>query len=397
MIPLSQALEIVDHQLAGVTLATETLDVRQALGRTVVADQIARVDLPPFDKSAMDGYAIPAGDQQEQYRLLETVPAGSVPSLPLTPGTATKVMTGAPVPAGAAKVVMVEQTCEADGKVRILSPSKGKNICRKGEDVRCGDTILKAPATLGPLEIANLVAAGITEVQVARRLRVSIISTGDEIVDAADQLTPGKIMNSNGPLLLALCQKHTLEVAANVTVPDQPDATTSALREALAQADIVLLSGGVSVGDFDYVAAAMSDVGLTLHFNRLATKPGKPMTFASAPGKAVFGLPGNPVAVYLMFHLFVLHAARLMAGQQHRPRYVTLDLACDYKRRNTQRLAFLPCCLTRQGKVQPAEFHGSAHLQALLECDGFFVVPQGVSQIAAGEKVDYISLKGGFE
>ena len=168
MISLTKALEIVEQELAGITLPVETVSVRQALGRTVIEDQTAHLDLPPFDKSAMDGFAVPAGDELEEYTVIETVPAGGVPGKQLTPGTAIKIMTGAPVPNGTAKVIMIEQTRQANGKIRILSHTNAINICRKGEDVRAGDIILRAPAVLDPLEIANLISVGVTEVKVAK-------------------------------------------------------------------------------------------------------------------------------------------------------------------------------------------------------------------------------------
>lgn len=396
MISLTKALEIVEQELIGITLPVETVPVRQALGRIVVENQIAGLDLPPFDKSAMDGFAIGAGDKVDEYTVIETVAAGSIPCKDLTTGTATKVMTGAPVPNGTAKVVMVEQTCQTNEKVRILSHSKAINICRKGEDVRCGDTILHAPAMIGPLEIANLISVGITEVKVTRPVRVAILATGNEIVDSPDKLQAGKIMNSNGPILEGLCRKYSLEIATNIIVTDERDTTVSAIGETLKNADIVVISGGVSVGDFDFVADAMEQVGLRLHFNSLAVKPGKPMTFASSGNKLAFGLPGNPVAVYLMFHLFVLYAARLMAGMKCPLGYVTLPLACDLHRRRADRMGFLPCQLTQDGMLKPVEYHGTAHLRALLDSDGFLVIDKGVTEIAAGEKVSYLSIKDGF-
>ena len=397
MILLTEALEILEQELAGITLPVETVPVRQAFGRTVVEDQTACFDLPPFDKSAMDGYAVPAGDEPEEYTVIETVPAGAVPGKNLAAGTAIKVMTGAPVPNGTAKVVMIEQTCQVNEKVRILSHSKAINICRKGQDIRCGDVVLRVPAVLGPLEIANLIAVGITEVKVTKPVRIAILATGNEIVDSPDQLQPGKIMNSNGPMLEGLCRKYSLEIAISAIVTDEYNATVSAIRKALNDADIVVLSGGVSVGDYDFVADAMKQAGLNLHFNRIAVKPGKPMTFASSGKRIAFGLPGNPVAVYLMFHLFVLYAVRLITGVKPDLRYVTLRLAGDFRRRKAERMAFLPCQLTPDGMLKPVEYHGTAHLHALLDSDGFFVVPKGVTDVPAGTKVDYISLKGSFE
>jgi len=396
MILLAEALDIVENHLKPVNLPTEVIPVRQANGRTVVEEQISVLDVPAFNKSAMDGYAVPLGDERRQYRVLETVPAGSVPTKQLTAGTATKVMTGAPVPEGTAKVIMVEQTRQADGKVQILSSDGPTNICRKGEDVRRGDLILYAYTVLGPLEIANLICAGITSVKVARSIRVSIISTGNEIVDCLDRLGAGKIMNSNGPMLTVLCEKYGLEVVSNSIVRDDLDATVSALTEALDRTDIVIFSGGVSVGDFDFVTEAMKRAGLTVHFNRVAVKPGKPMTFATSGQKAAFGLPGNPVAVYLMFHLFVLYSAGLMTGRKPQIRYVKLPLACDFHRTKAERLAFLPCRLTQNATVEPVEYHGTAHLRALLDSDGFFIVPKGVTDLCTGEKVNYLGIKGSF-
>ena len=397
MILLNEALDIVEQKLADISLPIETVPVRQAYGRIIVEDQTARLDLPAFSKSAMDGYAILDGDKHQEYRLIETVPAGKTPSKRLEPGTAIKVMTGAPVPEGAGQVIMVEQTREADGKVSIVSHSEETHICRKGEDIKRGDLVLKARALLGPLEIANLISVGITEIKVAKTVRIAILSTGNEIVDSPENIIPGKIMNSNGPMLEALCRKHSLDVTVNTIVKDDKDATVSAIGTALNDSDIVVLSGGVSVGDFDYVAEAIKLSGLDLHFNRLAVKPGKPMTFASSGGKAAFGLPGNPVAVFLMFHLFVLYAARLIEGIKTKARYVTLPLAGDFHRRKAERMAFLPCHLKPDGSLLPVEYHGTAHLLALMDCDGFFTVPIGETYIHAGQEVSFLSIKDGFQ
>ncbi|MHC4636489.1 MAG: molybdopterin molybdotransferase MoeA [Planctomycetota bacterium] len=394
---LSKAFDIVEQQLTGKSLPSESIPIQQALGRTVVEDQISSLDIPPFNKSAMDGYAVLEDDERQEYRLLETIPAGGVPTKPLTPGTCTKVMTGAPVPEGAGKVIMVEHTTETDQIVRVLSHSEARNICHKAEDVRRGDIVLHGPARLGPLEIANLISVGITEVKVAQPVRIAILSTGDEIVDSPDKLEPGKIMNSNGPMLAALCKRYALEVVSNSIVRDSCDVTISAIRESLDNAEIVLLSGGVSAGDFDYVTEAMKLAGLQLHFNRLAVKPGKPMTFASGDKGIAFGLPGNPVAVYLMFHLFVLYAARLLVGKKQEPRFVTLPLGQDFRRRNCERMAYLPCRLTQDGRLKPISYHGSAHLQALRDSDGFFIVPKGVTEILSGQNADFIILKGSFQ
>jgi molybdopterin molybdotransferase len=394
MIPLSEAFATIDRVLCDAALPVETIAVHDALGRTVVADQASRLELPPFDKSAMDGYAVLADDERESYRLLELVPAGGVPTMPLEPGTATKVMTGAPVPEGTGKVIMIEQTSFLDGAVHVHRHGGRDNVCLRGEDVRVGDVILPAPAVLDAAGIGNLIACGITQVEVAVRPRVCILATGEEIVDAPEELAPGKIMNSNGPMLEALCRQHGMDVVGAAIVPDEHAATVAAIRDAVGKADLVLISGGVSVGDFDFVCQALENVGLRVQFNRVAVKPGKPVTFAAGPGSVVFGLPGNPVSVYMAFHVFVLRAVALLAGGAPSPRGVALPLAEGYKRRRPGRTAYVPCRLSPDGEVCPVAYHGSAHLLALLHADGFFVVPEDAEQLRAGQRVDVL-LTGG--
>lgn len=389
MIPLEEALRILDEALADVRLPTERVPVRSALGRVLTADQLSRLDLPPFDKSAMDGYAILPDDEREEYRLLETVAAGQVGTTELAPGCAVKVMTGAPVPSGAGRVIMVEHAEEHGDAIRVTRPSGSANICWTAEDIKTGDLIMTAGTPLASWDLANLVSCGITDVEVARRARMAIISTGGEIVDDPELLTRGKIMNANGPLLTGLAAEHGIEVAGERGVSDDRAAIASAIDAAFSRADIVVLSGGVSAGDFDFVIEALGDVGLPVHFSRVAVKPGKPMTFASTRGRMAFGLPGNPVSVYLTFHLFVLRAVALISGASPNPRVFSLAISEDFERRKVERTEYVPGRLTREGRVRPLEYHGSAHLTALTRADGFFVVPAGVAELAAGEQVDF--------
>lgn len=396
MIPFEEAMNILRCQLRNRKLPTESVPIQEAIGRVIREDQFSALDIPPFDKSSVDGFAV--GDDQgfSQYRILETVAAGDVPFKKLEPGTATKIMTGAPVPEGTVKVIMAENTSETDGRMRIVTPEDAVNIFRKGEDIRRGDKIISAGTVLGVQEIGNLISVGITHVNAACPVRVGIISTGNEIVDDPAQLTAGKIMDTNGPMLVGLCRQYGFEVVSRTHIQDQMDATVSALGKSLEQADMLILSGGVSVGQFDFVTKALEQIGMTIHFNRLCVKPGKPMTFATSDSKVVLGLPGNPVAVFLMFHLFVLTAARQMAGCQTEFRGVRLPLGFNFHRRKADRTGFIPCQLGRDGKLKKVEYHGSAHLRALLDCDGFFIVPKDVSSLSQGQTVDYVILKGAF-
>lgn len=403
MISLEEALGIVDETMAGAKPEGETVPIRSAVGRVLIADQRSRLDLPPFDKSAMDGYALLEGDERDEYMLLETVAAGHVGTQPLRPGTAVKVMTGAAVPDGTDRVIMLEHAEERAGRVRVLRQAQdgtgrggAPNICRKGEDVRVGDLVLAAGTVLGPLEVANLIACGIVEVEVARRPRVAILSTGDEIVDSPDALSPGKIMNSNGPMLVALAERYGMEVSIQESVRDSKEATEAAIVAAVRSSDITVISGGVSVGEYDFVLGGLSAAGLTVRFSRIAAQPGKPTVYAtSADGRAVFGLPGNPVSVFLMFHLFVLRAAALMAGKTRRLREFVLPLASRFTRKKTDRVQFVPASMTEKCALEPVSYHGSAHLAALMSADGFMKVPIGVGELAEGDEVTFLPIIGG--
>lgn len=391
MIPLKEAFEIVDRVVQCGNFLTETIETRKALGRVIAKDQFSLLDLPPFNKSAMDGYAVLENDDSAVFQLLEVVPAGGVPTKTLSSGTTIKVMTGASVPEETAKVVPVEYAVEKNYTVQFQSFSQASNICQKGEDVKCGDLILKAKTKLSALEIANLIACGITQVEVMRRPKIAIISTGDELVDSVENISAGKIMNSNGPMLETLCYQQGFEVTANISVEDNRARTIEVLKESLSLADIVLFSGGVSAGDFDFVSDALKEIELKTHFSRVAVKPGKPISFASKPNKYVFGLPGNPVSVYLMFHLFVQRAVDLMLEKKTQIKTAFLPLTKSFERKRTDRIEYVPCEFQKDGTLLPISYHGSAHLLALLKSDGFFIVPNDTKMFNAGDSVEFIS------
>ena len=393
--PLEEAFRTVDEKLSGIRTGGEMIAAREAFGRVTLSDQRSRLDLPPFDKSAMDGYAALANDERDEYRVVETIAAGQVGKARLSPGTVVKIMTGAAVPDGTGRVIIVEHAEERGEFIQVHKHDHAANICRKSEDVKAGDLIVAAGTALGAVEIANLISCGVTSVEVARRVRMAVISTGGEIVDTPDELAPGKIMNSNGPMLAALGKMSGIDVVSEHTVPDESGATEQAVRGAMGEADLVVLSGGVSAGEFDCVLEALSDVGLKVHFSRLAVQPGKPTVFATAGEKVVFGLPGNPVPVFLMFHLFVLRAVAHLTGRAPGMRMFRLRLASDYTRKKAERYAFMPAGLTENGEVEPMAYHGSAHLAALLRADGFFAVPIGVSQLRKGEVVTFMPISRG--
>ena len=389
MLSLEEAFRAVDEALAGRGLPSETVSARAAAGRVLARECRSLLDVPPFDKSAMDGYALPEGDAPGGvYRLAGMTAAGQAAAAPLRPGEAVKVMTGAPVPPGTVEVVMQEDTEEGEGTVRVLRRGPS-NFCPRGEDLRRGDAILPAGRVLRAVDTANLVSCGIMEVEVARRPRAAILLTGDEIVDDPARLAPGRIMNSNGPLLAALCASRGLEAAEEVRVPDVLEELCGALEGAAARSDLVVLTGGVSVGQFDLVPAALDRLGLRIHFSRVALKPGRPMTFATGPGRIVFGLPGNPLSVFLMFHLLVLRAAARLTGSAPPLRAIRLPLAAAFRRGKRGRMEFVPARVNPRGRVEPIPFHGSAHLLAMTEADGFLSIPADAVELPAGGDVQF--------
>lgn len=387
MISVDAARDIIDEQLRNRRVPSETIPVRNAAGRFLAADQYSKLDLPPFDKSAVDGFAVRDDFSGGELRLDGNVQAGDPGTGPLAAGTTVKVMTGAPVPPGTGRVIMIEYATESNGVVSFDNPPAKGNLSTKAEDVAAGDTILTAGSRIGAVEIANLIGCGITTVEVARPVTVAVLATGDEIVDSPADLTPGKIMNSNGPLMSHLAARYGMTVTHEETVPDDLDQLTSALRTALTKCDMVVMSGGVSVGEFDFVPEAVAACGLTIHFSHVSVKPGKHITFATGPGHILIGLPGNPVSVYLMFQLYVLRAAGLLAGTRYEPKQFKLRLAHDYARRSPKRTSFIPCRITNDGLAEAIEYHGSAHLPALMRADGFFSAEDGVKMIAAGSEV----------
>ncbi len=389
LITFEQALAVIDQTLEGREVETFPTPVSEARGHVLAADACSKLELPPFNKSAMDGYAIMADDERECYQVIEEVPAGCVPKRALRPGTAVKVMTGAPVPEGAGRVVMVEYT-ERDGRTMRVTRHGGKpNICLRAEDVRTGDVVLRAGRRLDALAVANLVACGIDSVTARRRARMAVVVTGDEIVHSPEQLAPGKIMDTNGPLLAGLIEEHGYELVFHEHAADQEHELLDTIRRAADAADIVVLTGGVSTGDYDFVPTCLEQAGFRLLFDRVAVKPGKPLTFAAARNSVAVGLPGNPVSVFVGFHLVVRRIAGRLTGQPAPPAAVTLPVRTEYRRRKTSRREFIPAALGADGCVAPVAYHGSAHLLALCQANGLMDVPLGVAGLNALDPVAF--------
>jgi molybdopterin molybdotransferase len=296
-------------------LASEAVPIAAALGRVLAHDVTAAGDVPPFHNSAMDGFALIAGPAERSLVVVDESRAGRPATSALAEGEAIRISTGAAVPDGADAVVRIEDTAETDGRVLVrAATTRGENLRAPGDDVRAGETVLRAGAALGPAELGVAVSAGLAEVPCGRRPRVAVLATGDELVEAGAPLQPGQIHNTNGVALAALAARAGAEVVLRATVPDDRAATDLALSGALDAADVVLVSGGVSVGPHDHVKAALSGLGVQERFWRVQLKPGKPTWFGTRDHKLVFGLPGNPVSALVTFVLFAAPALRALQG-----------------------------------------------------------------------------------
>ncbi len=319
MLTVEEAQEIVLDSVS--VSGIERVPLSESQNRVLAEDVAPRFDVPPQDNSSVDGYAVIATDtsgasEEAPHRLevLEEIPAGTVPSAHVVPGKSSRIMTGAFLPGGADAVVMVENTRQHAEGVEILKAVKpGQNVRYRGEDVKQGQRVLFAGAEIGPGEIGLLAAFQRSQVAVRRRPAVAILSTGDEVVEIDERLVPGKIVNSNSYSLAALVRECNGRPVNLGIARDSEAEIAKAIRSALS-ADIVLSTGGVSVGDYDYVKKVLEDLGADMRFWRVKMKPGKPLAYGLLQGKPFFGLPGNPVSCMVSFLLFARPAMRKMMG-----------------------------------------------------------------------------------
>lgn len=371
--------------------AAEIVQFDEAHGRVLREDVAATYDMPPADNSAMDGYAVRAAELPRRLPVSGDIPAGHPSTHPLQPGTAMRIMTGAFLPDGADTVVQVELT---DGGTDVVTVHEalpaGTNIRRRGSDMRTGNVVLRAGTRIGPAELAVLAAVQKSSVRVGRRPTVAILSTGDELVELDGALSPGKIVNTNGPLLAALVRDAGAIPRELGIVRDTREATISALEAAL-ESDFVISSGGVSVGAFDFVKEALEAIGAETKFWRVAMKPGKPVVLSTWRGRAIFGLPGNPVSCFVSFHLFVRPALRKYAGEEgslFAPQ-VRMRTTATMKSSGERRVYVRVSVEAVDGELvaTPLASQGSGSLTSMLRANGLAVIDIGTTRVEEGESV----------
>lgn len=376
-------------------LPLSTVDAANATGRITSAAAVAREFIPPFDNSAMDGFAVVASDCADvpvTLAINEDVAAGSVPLKRVDPGTATRIMTGAPIPEGANAVVRVEDTESDDhDNVAILDQvAEGKNIRVRGGDVSPGDVIVEAGVRLSARHAATLASAGVDPV-CADLPTVALMSTGDELVDHSTRdLPPGTIRDSNRVLLRALLTELAVPFIDLGIVGDDPDDLRSAYDRAADEADMIISTGGVSMGDYDYVKQVLGELG-SVEFWKVAMQPGKPFAFGSINGVPLFGLPGNPVSTFVSFEQFVRPAILHMMGATNVFRTRIVGTMGEDVRTHEAKTVFLRVLLAldRNARFIAVQSGGQgSHMHSsLANADAFAVVPEGVGRLSAGDDV----------
>jgi len=366
-----------------------------ALGFVLAEDVVAGFDSPPFAKSMVDGYAVRSADLTgpATLRVVGEILAGQTCTRVIGPGEAISIMTGAPIPAGADAVVMHERTTLSpdSGAVAIPGPVGPQlNIVPRGAEMRQGDLVLSSGTRLRPQQVGTLATLGKTQLTVYRQPSVSVLSTGDEIVDPGEDLKPGLIRNSNAVMLQAQTLRAGVPVQYLGIARDNAESLRSFLDHGL-RSEVLLITGGVSAGKVDLVPQVLSELGVEAIFHKVSMKPGKPILFGCRGPTLVFGLPGNPVSSYVGFELFVRPALRALQGQPHNaclPHTLRAELSHDFATKS-DRTTYYPARL-EAGRVSLPKWHGSADLRALCGTDGFAVVPSGEMRYPAGTPLDVL-------
>jgi len=400
MLSVRAALDLVLRDLP--SLGCERVSLLEATGRILGEDVRSLRDVPPFRNSAMDGYAVRFEDISEatsaepvSLKVLETIGAGKMPVMSIVAGTASRIMTGSPVPPGADTVVKIEDTNGAADTVEVRATAKlGANIRQPGEDVRRGDTVLLAGHTLRPADIGVLASIGDATVLVRRRPMVAIAATGDELVELGQPLAPGQIANSNAYTLAAAVAEAGGVPRILGIVPDDLAITRNIFGEAL-HADIVLSTGGVSMGLFDLVRKTLADLGVEERFWKVAQKPGKPLSFGMRGSTPFFGLPGNPVSSLVCFYVYVRPALRAMMGSAavHFPVVrAILDGPIKTAAGVTE---FVRCVLERHDnsyRVHVTGTQSSGVLRSMSLGNGLIIAPPNVTTLESGVEVQVLRL-----
>ena len=369
---------------------SEHIDIINSLNRVLAQDILSDMDMPPFDKSAVDGYACRKEDLNNELEIIEIISAGKAPEKTILKNQCSKIMTGAMMPKGADSAIMIEDTEIIDNKkIKYLKDKVKVNICYKGEDFKNGVIVLKKGTVIKPQHIAVLASVGCARPLVSKKIKVAIIPTGDELVEPKEKPTISQIRNSNAYLLLSNVEKISAIPNYVGIAKDSKESIFKMISKALSDNnDIILLTGGVSMGDYDYVPEIMKKLNIKILFDSIATQPGRPTVFGVRENQFIFGLPGNPVSSFVQFELLVKPLIYKMMGHNYKPLNIKLPMGIEYNRKRSTRKSWLPVYINEQGQIIPLDYHGSAHINAFTSADGLISIPIGETTLKKGEIVN---------
>ncbi|HEY0378585.1 MAG TPA: gephyrin-like molybdotransferase Glp [Pyrinomonadaceae bacterium] len=400
MISVEEAVRIVKGRTPA--LGAETVALADALGRVLAEQVSADSDLPPFDRAQMDGYAVRAADTASlpaSLRVVGESAAGRGWKGDMKSGEAVRIMTGAPVPAGADSVQKVEVTLEQDGRVEIAEATHaGQFIVRRASEIKMGQTVLEAGEEINAARMAALASFGYAEVRVGKRPRAAVLATGTELVPAGERPGADQIRDSNSYSLAAYAQLAGAEVERLPLAGDDPELLKREIAAAAARSDVLVLSGGVSMGVYDFTKAALEALDAEIFFARVSLRPGKPTVFARLGETLVFGLPGNPVSVSVTFNLFARTALRAMQGYQEAAMPEERAVLARSVKGSAGRASYLPARLLTDAEgrlvAEPLKWGGSSDFVAFARATALVVVPEGVPILDGGAVARVVRLPG---
>ncbi len=364
----------------------EVINIEDALGRVLFEDIISELDSPPFDKSAMDGFAYNSSDEGKPLKIAGIIAAGDTKPYKVEKDECLEIMTGAKIPDNADKVIPIENVEIENGYIKF-KPSKNDNIIKKGENLKKGDLVL-SKMIIKPQQVGILASLGYRKIKVYKQPRVGIITTGTEIVEPPNPLKEGQIFNSNGYQLLAQLKNISINAKYYGTVSDDKETIIKTISKASDECDIVILSGGVSMGKYDFIPLALEQNNFKILFHKLAIKPGKPTLFAkNDKNKIVFGLPGNPVSTFVIFEMIIKPFLYKTMGLDYEIEVIKAKLMKGLKRKKSVRFEYIPVIL-KEDKVYPIKYHGSSHLNVLANANGLIRFEKGQLILEEGSIVD---------
>jgi molybdopterin molybdotransferase len=388
MISFEEALNIV-LSVNNFRISYERAELSDSLNRILGEDILSDMDIPPFHKSAMDGYACRNQDIANKLEVIEMIPAGKIPEKKIGKNQCSKIMTGGMVPEGADCVIIIEDVQElGNNTIQYVKTQTSANICYKGEDIEAKEIVLKKGTIIKPQHLGELASVGCSRPFVTLKPQIAIISTGDEIVEPYQQPKLSQIRNSNAYQLIGQIQSIGGIASYRGIVPDDEAKTIRAIETTMEKSDVIISTGAVSAGDFDLIPKVLEKLDFTIHFHHLAVQPGKPTLFAQKNNKFFFGLPGNPVSSFIQFEVLVKPFIYRILGTNYEPVVIKLPFAVDYQRKKSEKKAWIPIKIHQHSIAMPVDYHGSAHLFSLTGADGVISVNIGVNTIKKGELVD---------